>query len=54
MRAAVAVIGLRRSAGLMRAVDVVEPLEALRYRWRGGATELPPKPLAPLADPPAA
>ncbi|MBL8537717.1 MAG: hypothetical protein JNM59_09980 [Hyphomonadaceae bacterium] len=40
VRAAVAVIGLRRSAGLMRAVDVVEPLEALRFRWRGDATEL--------------
>jgi hypothetical protein len=24
----------------MRAVDAIEPLEALRFRWRGDATEL--------------
>lgn len=38
--AAVEAIRLRRQSGLMRAVDAVEPLEALRFRWRGDATEL--------------
>lgn len=38
--ASVEAIRLRRQAGLMRAVDAVEPLEALRFRWRGDATEL--------------
>ena len=36
----VVAIQLRREAGLMRAVDSIEPLEALRFRWRGDATEI--------------
>jgi tetratricopeptide (TPR) repeat protein len=40
VRASVEAIRLRRAAGLMRAVDAIEPLEALRFRWRGDATEL--------------
>lgn len=38
--ASVAAVALRRSSGVMRAVDAVEPLEALRFRWRGNSTEL--------------
>lgn len=38
--ASVESIRLRRQSGLMRAVDAIEPLEALRFRWRGDATEL--------------
>ena len=40
VRAQVEAIRLRRSTGVMRAVDVIEPLEALRFRWRGNSTEL--------------
>lgn len=40
VEASVEAIRLRRQAGIMRAVDAVEPLEALRFRWRGDATEL--------------
>lgn len=40
VRASVEAIRLRRATGVMRAVDAIEPLEALRFRWRGDATEL--------------
>jgi len=40
VRAQVEAIRLRRSSGVMRAIDTVEPLEALRFRWRGDSTEL--------------
>jgi tetratricopeptide (TPR) repeat protein len=40
VRASVEAIRLRRTSGVMRAVDAIEPLEALRFRWRGDATEL--------------
>lgn len=40
VRASVAAVKLRRASGVMRAIDSVEPLEALRFRWRGDATEL--------------
>jgi tetratricopeptide (TPR) repeat protein len=40
VRASVEAIRLRRAGGVMRAVDAIEPLEALRFRWRGDATEL--------------
>lgn len=40
VRAQVEAIRIRRSTGAMRAVDAVEPLEALRFRWRGNSTEL--------------
>jgi len=40
VRAQVEAIRLRRTTGVMRAVDSVEPLEALRFRWRGNSTEL--------------
>jgi hypothetical protein len=40
VRATVEAIRLRRAGGVMRAVDAIEPLEALRYRWRGDSTEL--------------
>lgn len=40
VRAAAEAIRQRRGNGVMRAVDAVEPLEALRYRWRGDSTEL--------------
>ncbi len=40
VRASLEAIRLRRSTGVMRAVDVIEPLEALRFRWRGDALEL--------------
>ncbi|MDX2276246.1 MAG: hypothetical protein NW206_12415 [Hyphomonadaceae bacterium] len=40
VRASLEAIRIRRASGVMRAVDCVEPLEALRYRWRGDALEL--------------
>lgn len=40
VRSSVEAIRLRRATGVMRAVDAVEPLEALRFRWRGDAIEL--------------
>jgi tetratricopeptide (TPR) repeat protein len=40
VQASVEAISLRRQSGVMRAVDAIEPLEALRFRWRGDATEL--------------
>ncbi|MEQ1820050.1 MAG: hypothetical protein ABL871_15720, partial [Terricaulis sp.] len=40
VRARVQAIRIRRATGVMRAVDAVEPLEALRFRWRGDSTEL--------------
>jgi len=40
VRASVESIRLRRSTGVMGAIDAVEPLEALRFRWRGDAVEL--------------
>jgi len=40
VRAQVEAIRIRRLSGAMRAVDAVEPLEALRFRWRGNSTEL--------------
>lgn len=40
VRAQVEAIRIRRATGVMRAVDAVEPLEALRFRWRGNSTEL--------------
>jgi hypothetical protein len=40
VRAQVEAIRIRRATGVMRAVDSIEPLEALRFRWRGNSTEL--------------
>jgi tetratricopeptide (TPR) repeat protein len=40
VRAQVEAIRIRRATGAMRAVDAIEPLEALRFRWRGNSTEL--------------
>ena len=40
VRAQVEAIRIRRATGAMRAVDSVEALEALRFRWRGNSTEL--------------
>ncbi len=40
VRAGVEAIRIRRTSGVMRAIDAVEPLEALRFRWRGDAVEL--------------
>ncbi len=40
VRATLEAIRLRRATGVMQAVNVVEPLEALRFRWRGDALEL--------------
>lgn len=40
VRAQVEAIRIRRASGVMRAVDAIEPLEALRFRWRGDSTEL--------------
>jgi len=40
VRSSVEAIRLRRAAGTMRAVDAVELLEALRFRWRGDAIEI--------------
>jgi tetratricopeptide (TPR) repeat protein len=40
VRANVEAIRLRRASGVMRGIDAIEPLEALRFRWRGDATEL--------------
>lgn len=39
VRATVEALRLRRASGMMRAVDAVEPLEALRFRWRGDDVE---------------
>jgi hypothetical protein len=40
VRASVEAIRIRRATHAMRAVDSIEPLEALRFRWRGDSTEL--------------
>lgn len=40
VRAQVEAIRIRRATGVMRPVDSVELLEALRFRWRGNSTEL--------------
>lgn len=40
VRSSVEAIRLRRASGVMRAVDAVELLEALRFRWRGDAIEI--------------
>jgi tetratricopeptide (TPR) repeat protein len=40
VRAGVEAIRIRRASGVMRAVDAVEPLEALRFRWRGDSAEI--------------
>ena len=40
VRASVEAIRIRRATGVIRAVDAIEPLEALRFRWRGDSTEL--------------
>lgn len=40
VRASVEAIRLRRASGVMRGIDAIEPLEALRFRWRGDSTEL--------------
>ena len=40
VQASAEAIRLRRLGGRLPAADAVEPLEALRYRWRGDATEL--------------
>lgn len=40
VRANVEAIRIRRAAGGLTAVAAIEPLEALRYRWRGDSTEL--------------
>lgn len=40
VRASVEGIRVRRMTGVIRAVDAIEPLEALRFRWRGDSTEL--------------
>jgi hypothetical protein len=40
VRASFEAISLRRASGVMRPIDAVEPLEALRYRWRGDDAEL--------------
>jgi tetratricopeptide (TPR) repeat protein len=40
VRASFEAIRMRRNNGVMRPIDAVEPLEALRYRWRGDDAEL--------------
>lgn len=40
VRASVEGIRVRRAAGAIAAADAIEPLEALRFRWRGDSTEL--------------
>ncbi|MGD9816001.1 MAG: hypothetical protein AB7Q23_09195 [Hyphomonadaceae bacterium] len=40
VRAEVEAIRIRRNTGVMRAIDSVERLEALRFRWRGDSIEL--------------
>ncbi|MEZ5972788.1 MAG: hypothetical protein R3C31_13345 [Hyphomonadaceae bacterium] len=40
VRAQVEAIRIRRMTGAMPAVNAIEPLEALRFRWRGNSTEL--------------
>lgn len=40
VRATLEAIRVRRATGVMQAINVIEPLEALRFRWRGDALEL--------------
>lgn len=40
VRASLEAIRLRRSTGVMAAINAVEPLETLRFRWRGDAVEI--------------
>jgi hypothetical protein len=40
VQAGLEAIRIRRAAGIMRALDAIEPLEALRFRWRGDSVEL--------------
>jgi hypothetical protein len=40
VQAALEAIRIRRASGMMRALDAAEPLEALRFRWRGDSVEL--------------
>ncbi|HJS81053.1 MAG TPA: hypothetical protein VJ748_10555, partial [Vitreimonas sp.] len=40
VRASVEAIRIRRASDAIQAADAVEPLEALRFRWRGDSTEL--------------
>lgn len=40
VKARVEAIRIRRASGVLTANDAVEPLEALRFRWRGDSTEL--------------
>lgn len=40
VQATVEALRLRRNGGELPAQDAVDPLEALRYRWRGDSTEL--------------
>jgi tetratricopeptide (TPR) repeat protein len=40
VRAALEGIRIRLATGAMRPIDAIEPLEALRFRWRGDAIEL--------------
>jgi len=40
VRAAVEAIRIRRNTGVMTAASAIDPLEALRFRWRGDSTEL--------------
>lgn len=40
VRATLEAIRMRRATGVMQAINVIEPLEALRFRWRGDALEL--------------
>jgi tetratricopeptide (TPR) repeat protein len=40
VRASLEALRIRRASGVMRAIDSVEPLEALRYRWRGDEIEM--------------
>src|SRR5262249_15484009 len=40
VQATLEAIRIRRATGVMRPVDAVEPLEALRFRWRGDSVEL--------------
>jgi tetratricopeptide (TPR) repeat protein len=40
VRASLHSLRLRRRTGVMRPIDLVEPMEALRFRWRGDTIEL--------------
>lgn len=40
VRATLEAIRMRRASGVMRPIDSIEALEALRFRWRGDALEL--------------